>query len=79
VVTDSVQTNAQLARRSLELWNSGGVDAVADNWAPDIVFYDPADAIDGGTFRGEAEVAARFRAVTASLGRQRFELRSVED
>ena len=74
-----VAANITLARRSYELWNSGGVEAsLRDVWAPDIVFYEIPEAADTGVFRGADAFAAHVRGLLELGGHFQIELRSIE-
>jgi ketosteroid isomerase-like protein len=78
-VSDAVEANIALARRSYELWNTRGLDAVAEQvWAPDIVFHEIPEAPDAAVFRGAEAVAARARRLIELGGHFQFEVRSLE-
>jgi ketosteroid isomerase-like protein len=79
-LSKTIPTNTELAQQLYALWNAGGVEAMVEHvWAPDIVFHDIPEAVDGGIFRGAEEVAARHRAIVESLGHVQIEIRSVEE
>ena len=76
---ETVRANIASARRSYELWNSGGVEAsLRDVWAPDIVFYEIPEAADTGVFRGADAFAAHVRGLLELGGHFQIELRSIE-
>ena len=79
-MSETVQTNLELARQANALLNASGVDAALERFgAPDIVFYDLPEAPDTGIFRGAEEVGARLRTVTESWDHSPlFEVGSLE-
>ncbi len=79
-LSETVQTNLELARQVYALWNTGGVEALVESSlaAPDIVFYDIPEVPDTGIFRGSEEFAARVRVIMESLGHFQLEVRSLE-
>jgi ketosteroid isomerase-like protein len=46
------QENVELARRYLETFNEGGLDAAAQLWDPEIEIYDPPTFPDAGRHAG---------------------------
>lgn len=54
------QDNIAVARRSFELYSSGGPDAARSTWTDDCVWNDPADLPDAGVYRGPEAVAERL-------------------
>jgi ketosteroid isomerase-like protein len=50
--TDGQQRNVGLARRGLEAYNRGDIDAVLKLFSPDVQVYAPPDFINSGLFHG---------------------------
>jgi ketosteroid isomerase-like protein len=50
--TDGQQRNVGLARRGLEAYNRGDIDAVLKLFSPDVQVYAPPDFINAGLFHG---------------------------
>jgi ketosteroid isomerase-like protein len=77
-VTDTVKVNLELARLGNELWNTGGVEASKQIWAPDIVFYEAPEFPDTGVFRGVEALAAHASEQIEAAGHYQFKLLSLE-
>ena len=77
-VTDAVEANLALARRVYELWNTGGVEAFEQIWAPDIVFYETPEFPDTGVFRGAEAFAAHCRELMQQVGHFQWTVQSLE-
>jgi ketosteroid isomerase-like protein len=77
-VSDAVEANLALARRGYELWNTGGVEAFEQIWAPGIVFRETPEFPDTGIFRGAEAFAAHCRDLVQSAGHFQWNLRSLE-
>jgi steroid delta-isomerase-like uncharacterized protein len=76
----SVQTNEAAARRALDAFNTGDLEALDEVCSPDYVDYDPADA--GGVARGiEAgkEKVQRYRTAMSDLSVTIEELIATDD
>jgi hypothetical protein len=79
-VGEKLSTNLELARRTYDLWNAAGVDAVVERlWAPHVVFHDAPEVPDADVFRGVEAVGSRIRAIMESLGPMRQRVRSLEE
>jgi ketosteroid isomerase-like protein len=52
VATDRQQRNVDLARRGLEVYNRGDIDAVLKLFSQDVQVYAPPDFINSGLFHG---------------------------
>jgi ketosteroid isomerase-like protein len=50
------EENVELARRYLETFNAGGLDAAERFWHPEIEVYDPPTWPDAGRYAGRAAV-----------------------
>ncbi len=58
-----------LIRRAYELWAAGDLDAFFDLVHPEVEWVPPADALERGPFRGEAEVRQGIAAYLESFER----------
>lgn len=50
--TDRQQRNVDLARRGLEVYNRGDIDAVLKLFSPEVRVYSPPEFINSGMFHG---------------------------
>jgi ketosteroid isomerase-like protein len=72
--------NADLVRRTYELWNTEGVEGLTEQMvAADVVFYDVPEVPDTGTFRGADAVTDRLREIIEVLGHFHLEVRWIEE
>jgi ketosteroid isomerase-like protein len=75
----SVQANLALVRRTYELWNRGGPEALVEHvWPADVVFHESPEMPDTGVFRGVEAVAGRMRELVEAAGHFQMDLRAIE-
>ena len=61
------EENVEVARRSFEAWNEGGVEASLPTWSEDPEWHDPPTFPDADVHRGTDAVAARLAELRSVL------------
>jgi steroid delta-isomerase-like uncharacterized protein len=63
----STEENKALARRMVDAWNQGDLDALDELIAPDYVFHDPADPTTASGPAGAKQMVSAFRTAFPDL------------
>lgn len=78
-VSATVEANIALVRRTYELWNLGGPEALVEQvWPADVVFHETPELPDGGIYRGVEAVAERMRDLVETGGHFQMSICSLE-
>lgn len=57
--------NVEIARRAIEAWNAGDMDALRELYDPEAIYRSPSDWVDAGPYLGRDAIMRQFEELRA--------------